>query len=126
MAVNVLRKVGSDKHFKIHMGTDISSLSELVEALEVMSEESFNHHVTKNKNDFKAWIEHVIKDEELASSLAAVKTKEFMAKKIKDRIAESGKAKVVVTEKKLNKFGLIDFSIGVAVGVILGILLCSL
>lgn len=127
---NFLKDFPNEKHFRIHMGTNISNVYQLVEALEVMNDETFNHHVTSKKNDFKEWVQNVIEDKKLAESLRNVKTKEFMAKKIKDRIKGiekgTGDTKVVLSTQRLNKFGIIDFSIGVAVGIVIGILLCSI
>ena len=50
-------------------GYIIADLQQLALALSQMSEKTFLHHVTKEKNDFANWVETVLLDEECAAAL---------------------------------------------------------
>lgn len=54
--------------FWVTDGKVLSNLTELKEALAQMTEDVFAYHVTKERNDFAEWIEHVLGDAELAAS----------------------------------------------------------
>ena len=56
----------SDQCFWVTDGNVLSNLIELRDALDAMDEKIFAHHVSKEKNDFADWIEHVLGDRELA------------------------------------------------------------
>lgn len=53
--------------FWVTDGRVLSNLVELRDALASMSDDVFMYHVTKERNDFADWIEHVLNDSELAS-----------------------------------------------------------
>ncbi|MFN6944311.1 MAG: DUF5752 family protein [Cytophagaceae bacterium] len=72
-----------ENYFFVQDGKVLRSLEELIDYLPVMSEDTFAHHVNKEKNDFSNWIAEVIKDKELASSIKKVKTKSGLLKKLK-------------------------------------------
>ena len=50
-------------------GQVIKNLEELRLAFGTMDDEVYLHHVTKEKNDFADWVEHVLEDNSCASSL---------------------------------------------------------
>lgn len=54
-------------------GMILSNLVDLRNALQDMSGDVYAHHVTKEKNDFADWIEHVLADGELAAVLRKAK-----------------------------------------------------
>lgn len=58
-----------EESFWVNNGQILANLVELKDALAEMDESIFSHHVSKEKNDFADWIEHVLEDAELASSL---------------------------------------------------------
>lgn len=58
----------SEQCFWTTDGRVLANLVELRDALKAMDEAVFAHHVTKGKNDFAEWIEHVLLDAELAAS----------------------------------------------------------
>lgn len=64
-----LKCATDEQCFWVVNGTVLSNLVELKDALDAMSEEVFAHHVTKEKNDFAEWIEHVLDDAELATKV---------------------------------------------------------
>ena len=49
-------------------GRILSNLLELRDALESMTDDVFAYHVSKERNDFADWIEHVLGDAELAAA----------------------------------------------------------
>lgn len=56
-------------------GLVLSSLADLQAALIAMSEDTYSHHVTKEKNDFADWVEFVLIDKQCASDLRKAKGK---------------------------------------------------
>lgn len=61
--------------FWVNNGPILSSLKDLEHALETMSDNQFNHHVGKGKNDFSAWVKTVLCDSKCAVALSKVKSK---------------------------------------------------
>ena len=66
----------TDFHFVTKTGARVKSIAELAVVLETMDADEFAHHVTPVKNDFAAWMHHAVKNEELASKIMPLKTKE--------------------------------------------------
>lgn len=62
-------------------GQVLSNLADLSFAIGSMDDEIFLHHVTKDKNDFADWVEHVLMDKECAQALRKAQ-KKTQAKKI--------------------------------------------
>lgn len=124
-AASFLADVPKDKTFRTYLGPEIENLYGLADALETISNDSFNHHVTSQKNDFANWIRDVIKDEELANSVATIKNSTAMARIVKKRIDALERIKLegytVVKERFVS--GVIDFIIGIVVGFIIGIII---
>lgn len=58
-----------DKCFWTTDGKILKNLAELQMAFGTMGDEVFLHHVTKEKNDFADWVEHVLEDARLAADL---------------------------------------------------------
>lgn len=61
------------KCFWVNQGPILKNLLELEVALEKMSDEMFGRHVSKNRNDFAEWVEHVLMDSETADALRKAK-----------------------------------------------------
>ena len=59
----------NEKCFFVHNGPALSNLSELLRALNSMTERQFAHHVNADKNDFAAWVEFVLLDKDCAAGL---------------------------------------------------------
>lgn len=57
-------------------GQILRNLSDLQLAFGSMDDEIFIHHVTKEKNDFADWVEHVLGDSECAQALRTARKKE--------------------------------------------------
>jgi len=76
--LKLYKNVAPEKYFCMYNGIIIKNLRELIDALEIMDEETFAHHVNSEKNDFSSWVENVIKDKHLSEKLRNAKTREEM------------------------------------------------
>ena len=83
-----LKDTPPDKCFWVNNGWIIRNLEELPIALDNMSDDTFNYHVNKDKNDFSKWVRDVIGDETLAGSLEGVKNREDAIKIVNKRIKQ--------------------------------------
>ena len=127
-AEHILRNVKDDRSFKLHMGTSIRSLRELAEALDLMADRTFQHHVTETRNDFGTWVKDVLGDKELADTIQHLKNRESILKEVDDRIDELDKrmAESHITTKELMSMGAMDFVIGMIIGFIGGLVLAAM
>jgi hypothetical protein len=64
-------------------------LPELADAFEVMSEESFNHHVSDKKNDFATWVQDILHDNILSERLRGIKDRQKALQIVKQRMKET-------------------------------------
>ncbi len=85
-AARVLSEASGDKRFFCHDGCGAGNLQQPVDCLSNMLEESYRHHVTPLKNDFKNWIRDVFGDYKLVNDLAAIDNSAEAAKVIIARI----------------------------------------
>jgi hypothetical protein len=85
---NYLANVPPEKAFWVNNDGVLNNLDELASALKEMSMEQFQHHVSKEKNDFSNWIRDVIGDVTLANKLRRLKTKSAAVKAVRLRILQ--------------------------------------
>ena len=85
-AKRFLGNVPDDKKFWVNNGPVLSSLGELLDAFPSLNQESFSHHVNKERNDFSNWIREVVGDKQLADEISKAKTKYSALKKLKERL----------------------------------------
>ena len=64
-----------DKFFWTKDGKGIKSLTELLNELKIMPQETFYHHVSIGNNDFANWIADVLQDSTTAKAIRGLKTK---------------------------------------------------
>jgi hypothetical protein len=64
------------KYFYAIDGQTFKSLLDLMNGLEVMDENTFNHHVNNSKNDFSNWIKGVFGDFRLSDSIRSLTDRE--------------------------------------------------
>ena len=81
-----LSDCSSEQCFWVNDGPILKNMEELANALPQMSDETYNHHVNNEKNDFSRWINDVIGDQQLSNNLLSSKNKESAAKKIVNRL----------------------------------------
>ena len=72
---SLLQNVSPEKAFWVHNGPILKSVTELVGALKSMSEDTFRHHVSRDKNDFATWINDVYGEQKLASQVRGAGSK---------------------------------------------------
>ncbi len=85
-AEHILRNVPPENCFWVNNGPIIGSLEALRDSLSQIGDETFSYHVNNEKNDFSTWISEVVGDKTLARSIARVKTKQTLVKRVADRI----------------------------------------
>ncbi|MFH1053192.1 MAG: hypothetical protein V1740_02130 [Candidatus Woesearchaeota archaeon] len=68
-----------------------------------MDDETFKHHVNKEKNDFSEWIRVVFKDEELANAVKKTASRNIIAKLIEEKIKNIKKLEKKEVNKKEKK-----------------------
>ena len=64
----------NQKSFWVNDGQILNSLIALHDALDLMEKHHFDHHVTKEKNDFADWVDSVLGDSACAADLTKAKT----------------------------------------------------
>jgi len=82
-----LADVPDDVVFRCCDGRIMRNLKELEDVLAGMENEVFVHHVTEERNDFRKWVNDVIRDEKLARDLEKSLNSEQAAKAVSSRIA---------------------------------------
>jgi len=128
-AEEILNDVPDHHHFRLHMGTDIKNLKELAEALEIMADRTFFHHIGPGKNDFSNWIKEVVDDKELAGKLRNTDTRLAMVSEIRKRVdflerkPSEHKICTELCKKDFMKCGVNDFAVGTLVGFVIGVIL---
>jgi len=122
----ILMDVTPNQHFNLHMGTSIKNLQELAEALEIMDDDAFKHHVTKDKNDFSNWVKNVIYDVDLSKDLFNAKSRKKAFDVVSQRIEQLKKLRSgYATKDKTNLFT-DRFLIGLVLGLVLGFLISAI
>jgi len=81
-----LRDVPQDKAFWFRDGRTASNLAELASALREIREETFEHHVLGDRNDFSNWVKDVIGDVTLANQLQKAATQASAARRLEMRL----------------------------------------
>lgn len=70
------RAVASDEQcFWVNNGPILRDINDLFRALDAMTDAQFKHHVSRGKNDFALWVEHVLAHGACAKRLAQAKTR---------------------------------------------------
>ena len=92
-ARRILSDVDAHHHFHVHTGSGLKNIYELSEALEIMDENAFSHHVNREKNDFANWIRDVIGDLKLAEEIVNYYERKRILKAVKSRIKKAKKVK---------------------------------
>ena len=86
MAKKILGNVPPEQCFWINNGPIVKSVKQLTSAVKKMKDSTFMHHVNKDKNDFSAWIKHVVGDTALANSISKLKTKKAIVEQLNKRL----------------------------------------
>jgi len=103
MKKNISGTIRPEEYFILNTGLAIKNIEELNSALKKMNDETFNHHVNSEKNDFYNWIKNVLKDKKLASQLKKAKDKKEMISAISKKIQEIKKSEKLKNIQKIEK-----------------------
>jgi hypothetical protein len=139
---HALRTVKDEEEiFKLNEGLVLFSLYDLVDALEMMTDEVYYHHVTNDRNDFETWIKDIFLDEHLAQRVHFAKNKTEMHEILKKRVLylqhrldrltqekedENAVDEVLLEEERESKFEISTLLLGIIVGIIFGIIIFML
>lgn len=115
----LLDDVHESNTFKLHKTEiEIHNVYELADALEIMSDESYGHHVNANKNDFAEWVKEVIKDQGLSLALEHSRDRtaamNIVRKKIKSAGRSGGSERIWMNAHDYR------FTIGLVAGLMIG------
>ncbi len=89
-----------EQYFVLNNGRVIKNLYELANSLMSMDDDTFNHHVTSDRNDFSNWVRDVFHNVGLAQQILESKDKESMSKVINSSFS-SPKEEKKIRERKL-------------------------
>ena len=81
-----VKRLSPKEYFYLHNGFILKTIEELYHTLSLMDKGLFNHHVTKDRNDFANWIYNVFEERELGRKMMKVKSKDAMMKLLKKHI----------------------------------------
>jgi len=70
------KKLSEDHYFVLLGGHKIKNVKDLADALEMIDENHFKHHVNDKKNDFANWIRDVFEEFDLAEKVKTAKNKD--------------------------------------------------
>ncbi|MBS3113916.1 hypothetical protein J4448_02345 [Candidatus Woesearchaeota archaeon] len=85
-AKRYLCNTSPEQCFWVNNGPILKNLEELADALPDMNDETFNHHVNSEKNDFSNWVKDIIGDNKLANDLLSSRGRDSAVKKIRSRL----------------------------------------
>ena len=96
--------IAPEQYFYARNEAIITNLSELKESLDKMDDDTFNHHVTDDRNDFSEWIKHVVGDKKLAKEFTKAKSRNDASKIIQKKIQKTKKKETAVeaVEKEIH------------------------
>ncbi len=85
-AARYLCDVAPEHCFWVNNGPILKNVEELAGALEAISEDSYNYHANKDKNDFSKWVSEIIGDQKLANDLLSSRNRKSAVNKVKARL----------------------------------------
>tara|TARA_Y100000310_G_scaffold345591_1_gene467001 strand:- start:2253 stop:2555 length:303 start_codon:yes stop_codon:yes gene_type:complete len=87
-ARKILANCPPHESFWVNNGPIIKNLMELYRELKNMGEDTFRHHVNKEKNDFSKWIKDCLGDGSLATQIKKTKSKRIATGKVRTRLQQ--------------------------------------
>jgi len=129
-----MKKVEEEHIFHFKDGNKAHNIADLKEAIEVISDEDFDHHVTEENNDFANWIEFSHGNKELAEDIRKAKEKkkilEVLEVEVKEPEEQPVETKPEVKEEvreirttATHHFIVKEFFFGLVMGLILGLVI---
>lgn len=74
----ILKDAPAEHYFILYDGEPVKNVKELADTLERIRDDIFYHHVNKERHDFANWVRDIFEDNELASELEQVQTKDHV------------------------------------------------
>jgi len=81
-----ITRIEGPECFWVNHGPVVSSLPDLLDAVEHMSDETFKHHIQGGQNDFVVWIDEVLGEHKLAKRLKRLKSRKGFAKALAEAL----------------------------------------
>ncbi|MCH8519396.1 MAG: DUF5752 family protein [Nanoarchaeota archaeon] len=91
------------KTFYMQDGKVFSSLEKFAKELQTMADDVFKHHVNDEKHDFREWIKHSLKEEQLANKIDAKIDKLELELEVLRHLVHEQKAQKKVVKKETKK-----------------------
>lgn len=85
------QEVSPEKAFYAKNGHVYKNLHHLHSGLKDMDDDTWQHHVNEEKNDFSEWLKHVLDEEHLASKLSSSRSKAEALSHIEDHLNPKSK-----------------------------------
>ncbi|MGB9748522.1 MAG: hypothetical protein ACP5OZ_02985 [Candidatus Woesearchaeota archaeon] len=92
--------IPESKYFVLKDGKRLASIQELVEALRVISDDVFYHHVNDFKNDFENWVRFVFLNNELADKIGKFKTRNDILLELQNYVLKNKQNKQEINQIK--------------------------
>ncbi len=99
MEQGLLKNAPAENAFVLRNGRVLKNLHELANALVSMDDETFAHHVSKERNDFANWIQGVFQDEKLAKQVSKIRNREGIRNRLSDALREQAKQQAATVQK---------------------------
>lgn len=93
------KEIPEQQYFKVDGGPVLPSLLALRAYLRTIPIPVYEHHVTAQKNDFAAWVEHSFGEQELAGRLRKCSSREQMVWVLDDIFSDARMAKVLADQE---------------------------
>jgi len=88
-----LLDVPEEHVFRLKDGHTIKNLHSFLIHLVGMDDDTFEHHVNSEKNDFHSWVHHIVQDHNLAKKIHMAKNRKKMTKVVDKHIRKLEKKK---------------------------------
>ncbi len=76
--LGMFKNVSPEHYFHMNNDLILKNIHDLLDALEIIDEDTYKHHVTHDRNDFADWITEAIKNKKLAEKIDKCATREEM------------------------------------------------
>lgn len=84
----MLHNVHPSHELRLKNGRTIKNLYELASVLATIDKTTFEAHVNDDKNDLQQWVFHIVRDNQLAQTLSAIRDRRLMLEAVQKRIAQ--------------------------------------
>ena len=81
-----IKRLDPKEYFYLNNGFILKSIEELYHTLSLMDKKLYDHHVTKDRNDFANWIYNVFDEKDLGMKIMKAKSKDQMMRLLKKYI----------------------------------------